>query len=620
MHARRWLLLWLLAGVARGEVLVSTESSTVETNYDRRVSATDLINTGQPSYVSMSNTVGPESPFGMAGTHDGLAYSYYPANGGTPALSQAHDAWYLNSAAQTTLTYVLNTNAATGGSAAGYNITNVTVYAGWATPAACFAGQKWTLRVATVGNSVFQDVRSIHYAPFASASGDGSTKVTVSDAAGPLASGVRAVQFFVERPGGIYNGTVYREIDVMGTPSETPTNPPAPPTGLTATGLGTRISLSWTGSPGAAGYNVKRSLTRGGPYTVIVSGVAGTAYPDTGLAARTTYYYVVSARNAAGESADSNEASATTTEQPLRIQCVGDSITAGYTDNPTWNVPFEFGYRSALYTRLTQAGYAFQFVGASAEPWNGAFGLPRNTPSPDLRAVDQDHHRGYGGWGTGAVLANIAAWVGADDPDVVLLMIGINDGGSVAARNNLNAIVQAIVTAKPAADVIVAQITPTAGYQQSIVDYNTYIRDTLVPAFRGQGKRVSTVNQYTNLLTNGAIDPALFSNGINHPDAVAYDRMAETWFRGILAVRPRAPRLSGLNLQGSAGGASLGFAGDQGVRYRLMFKSNLVAAAWTATGDGWTNGPGGFLAITNPLAPAITQRYYRLQAISAVNP
>jgi hypothetical protein len=31
--------------------------------------------------------------------------------------------------------------------------------------------------------------------------------------------------------------------------------------------------------------------------------------------------------------------------KPLRILCVGDSITAGYTDNPTWDVPFEFGYR-----------------------------------------------------------------------------------------------------------------------------------------------------------------------------------------------------------------------------------------------------------------------------------
>ena len=93
---------------------------------------------------------------------------------------------------------------------------------------------------------------------------------------------------------------------------------------------------------------------------------------------------------------------------PTRIECVGDSITAGYTDNPTWSVPFEFGYRSGLYTRLTNAGIAFQFVGASPEPWNGLFGVPTNTPSPDLRTVGQDHHRGYGGWGTSSVLSSIS--------------------------------------------------------------------------------------------------------------------------------------------------------------------------------------------------------------------
>ena len=229
---------------------------------------------------------------------------------------------------------------------------------------------------------------------------------------------------------------------------------------------------------------------------------------------------------------------------PIRIECVGDSITAGYTDNPTWHVPFEFGYRSGLYTRLTNAGIPFQFVGASPEPWNGAFGVPTNTPSPDLRTVGQDHHRGYGGWGTSSVLSNIGGWLAADNPDVILLMIGINDGGSVAARTTLSNIVQTIVNTKPNAGVIVAQITPTASFSQTIVDYNSYIRNTLVPSYQARGKHVSTVNQYTNLLTNGVIDPSLFSNGINHPNAVAYDRMAQTWYDGMLVSIPRELQIS----------------------------------------------------------------------------
>ena len=223
------------------------------------------------------------------------------------------------------------------------------------------------------------------------------------------------------------------------------------------------------------------------------------------------------------------------TDKPVRILCLGDSITAGYTDNPKWQVPFEFGYRSGLYSRLLKGGYHFQFVGACPQPWNGVFGLPVNDPVLDLRKLDQDHHRGYGGASTAAILASIRSWIAADDPDLVLLMIGINDGGSPAARENLDKILQALFAAKSGAGIIVAQITPKAKFEQAIVDYNTYIRETLVPSFQAQGKRITTVDQYANLLKDGAIDPSLFSNGINHPGSVAYERMAQTWYEGISA-------------------------------------------------------------------------------------
>ncbi len=227
--------------------------------------------------------------------------------------------------------------------------------------------------------------------------------------------------------------------------------------------------------------------------------------------------------------------------EPLRIMCLGDSITAGYTDNPQWQVPFEFGYRSSLYKKLLAAGYEFKFVGSGAEPWSGIFGTPSNAPAFDLRQLEQDFHRGYGGWGTKEILAHIGAWLATDRPDMVLLMAGINDGGNLDARRNLNDIFQRIVAANPATEVIVAQITPMANYSPTLADYNAYIRETLVPAYQAQGLRVSTVDQYANLLVAGVIDPTRFSNGINHPDAATYDRMAQTWFEGIQRVHPLTP-------------------------------------------------------------------------------
>jgi len=239
---------------------------------------------------------------------------------------------------------------------------------------------------------------------------------------------------------------------------------------------------------------------------------------------------------------------------PLRIMVVGDSISVGYTDNPKWTVPFEFGFRSGLYTRLTNSGMAVQFVGGSPEPWNGAgranYGLPTNQPVVDLRPLGQDHCEGYGGRKSSYVLKNIPTWLAADSPDIILLMIGINDihaavAEPVATENNLSNIVLTVTTIAPDAHLIVAQITPYGTNCPGIVKYNTYIRDVLVPHFAAQGRHVTTVNQYANMLVPGTtkIDGSLFSNGINHPNAVVYDRMAETWFRGIQALGLPGPQV-----------------------------------------------------------------------------
>ncbi|WP_301002435.1 fibronectin type III domain-containing protein [Capsulimonas corticalis] len=87
------------------------------------------------------------------------------------------------------------------------------------------------------------------------------------------------------------------------------TTVPAAPIGLTAS-TSTQIDLIWASSAGADKYNVKRSLTSGGPYTVIAT-TTDTNFGDTSFTNGTAYYYVVTAINAAGESSASNQASIT---------------------------------------------------------------------------------------------------------------------------------------------------------------------------------------------------------------------------------------------------------------------------------------------------------------------
>lgn len=110
--------------------------------------------------------------------------------------------------------------------------------------------------------------------------------------------------------------------------------PPTPANPLALPG-NNKVSLSWTLSSGATSYRVKRALTSGGPYTVIGNPANGN-YTDTTVSNGTSYYYVISALNASGESADSNQLNAVPapqssitaiTSSPFGISIYGDSVT-----------------------------------------------------------------------------------------------------------------------------------------------------------------------------------------------------------------------------------------------------------------------------------------------------
>lgn len=139
-------------------------------------------------------------------------------------------------------------------------------------------------------------------------------------------------------------------------------NPPAAPAGLTAIAGSQSAGLDWTASSGATSYRIKRSTNSGGPYTLIGS-TSADSFTDNGLTNDTTYYYVVSALNPAGESADTDEVTVTPTLLPPDTPAGLEALGGNGIVSLSWNA--SFGATAYRVKRSTSASGPFAELAGS---------------------------------------------------------------------------------------------------------------------------------------------------------------------------------------------------------------------------------------------------------------
>jgi hypothetical protein len=218
---------------------------------------------------------------------------------------------------------------------------------------------------------------------------------------------------FTDKP--LTNGTTYYYVvtavnssgessassQASATPAAAP-QPPAAPTGLTATAGNAQVSLAWTASAGATSYHVKRSTTNGSGYTQIAAPTAAN-FLDTTVTNGTAYFYVVSALNAAGESGNSAQATATpanvaadvtitvdpTKTKPISPYIYGTNFYSGNTSpQPNFTLDRDGGNRWTAYNWETNASNA----GSDYLYENDAYLSSSNVPAEAVRgfiAADQ---------------------------------------------------------------------------------------------------------------------------------------------------------------------------------------------------------------------------------------
>jgi len=222
--------------------------------------------------------------------------------------------------------------------------------------------------------------------------------------------------------------------------------------------------------------------------------------------------------------------------EPLRILCLGDSITQS-----DYNY---CGYRYMLWKKMVDSGINFDFVGSIQHRFLGT----GNEECLEYkgRKFDRDHE-GHWGWRTDHILGitkevpggsgkgNLSEWLKGYTPDIVLLHLGHNDAGAMEPTDQiadeLKKVIAILQKANPRVSILLAKVIPSM-YQE----WNEEL-SALNPEADGIAKAMTTKTSKILVidLHKGFDAEKDTFDGI-HPNQVGAEKMARKWFDGILRI------------------------------------------------------------------------------------
>ena len=212
--------------------------------------------------------------------------------------------------------------------------------------------------------------------------------------------------------------------------------------------------------------------------------------------------------------------------EPLRILCLGDSITQGGRNDRA-----EYTYRWPLFCMLVDAGVEFDFIGSLDTGLNKDAEWPK---SYEEKAFDLDHEGVYG-IKTGAALDRLPEASEAWDstPDIALIHLGTNDKGADNPVENvkepLREIIEFLREKNPNIVILLGHMLanddPAAFRIMAVVSELRTEMDT-------EQSPVRVVQHYRNWHENPeAANADTFDWA--HPNPQGQKKMAEFWFEAM---------------------------------------------------------------------------------------
>jgi len=320
-------------------------------------------------------------------------------------------------------------------------------------------------------------------------------------------------------------------LDSVQAPGGGPPQPPGQATSPSpsngASDVSVNANLSWTAGSGATSHDVYFGTDSTPDSGEFQGNQSGTTYDPGTMSESTTYYWRIDEVNAGGTTTGVVWSFTTGTgggPGVLNVMSLGDSITE-----------ISPGYRGPLWDMLETNGYTIDYVGTMydsgvADPDHEGHGGFTIGPGPSL----MDDYTG----GMGNIYVNLQDYM-ATDPDIILMLIGINDYFNIGDRDpdydpdtdgpvRLAGLIDEILTIKPSCTILVSNITAVDWDANFANAFNAEVPG-ICSERQSQGKDVYFVDMRgeCNWVT-GDWDDGL------HPSASGYQKMTNVWYNHLV--------------------------------------------------------------------------------------